>query len=151
MNYLRTAAEMFKAMPDMVRYVPKQNFKNCIVSFEKIAPNRIDKIVTRKDGTTIAGHFGIELNQCPFKAPEKFLGGVTLNTARGRIAYSYGAQNYDKVVQLDTYLGDHLTRLGHKNNPKCFTDTFYHRDLKRYGQGDYSSEYQTLMNFIKEG
>ena len=148
MTMLTSAMKVFKAVPNSAKWIPKQSFKNCTVSFEKrfLKGNNgqevftgIDKVVTRKDGTVIRGQF----------APEGYLMGTRYETNRGFIETNFGAQNYDRVTTIRTKLGDNLTRLGHNGKPERYID-FYGNNVKRYDCiNDDGATYKKLVDYIK--
>lgn len=135
------AVRLFGNNPNALRWVPKTGAKNATVAFEKrfltgINGEKvycgIDKVVTRADGQVIRGHY----------TTDGLLTGVTQLSNAGRIETSFGAQNYDKIVNITTNAGETITRLTHKNRPQSFLDTFHSNGI--YGQGDYTADYNRL-------
>lgn len=142
---IKVAMKIFKQMPNATKWVPRQGFKNAQVSYEKRFIGEtlvgIDKVVTRTDGVKVAGHFDLNGN----------LTGSTLASTRGKIETNFGAQNYDKVVHINTNLGDEFTRLGHKGQPERFVDC-YGNNSKRYNYiDDNGNTYKKLVDYVISG
>lgn len=122
-------------------------FNSATVAFEKTfltgingekAYCGIDKVVTRADGQVIRGHY----------TTDGHLTGATQLSNAGRIETFLGAQNYDKVVTINTNAGETITRLTHKNRPESFIDTFKRSDGV-YAQGNYTADYNRLRSKVQ--
>ena len=96
---------------------PLTKAKNVTVRFEKTGEfngiPQFNKIVKRKDGSIITGHFS-----------GTYCTGADEVNAMGKISTSFGAQNYDKVTQIIMNDGRYINRLGHKNQPQRFIDCY---------------------------
>ena len=76
------------------------------------------------------------------------MGGANIETPKGRISYDFGAMNYDKVVTVDLEGSkEAITRLGFKDNPKRFTDTYTNLQ-GRVASGDYTEEFNRLRSYV---
>lgn len=100
--------------------------------------NNIFKEVIRKDGYKAVAKFD---------GNGKFLLNLDELSNRGRITHSFGASNYDKVVEASTNDGKLFTFLGHQ---KHRNGILYSNISGRYGaNNNYLPQYKTAMNYIR--
>ena len=100
--------------------------------------NSIQKIVTQTNGNSVVSNFAKD---------GKTLLGILQTTPRGRIDYSYGAQNYDKVIQAHVNDGTFFNFLGHqgRNNGILYTNI-----SGKYGASNkYMQQFKTAMDYIR--
>ena len=139
----QTAKTVMKWLDNGATWTPQQNLKHCTVSYKKIGTSQngeplYQKIVTRDNGTTVIGHF--DGNGCY---------GTTEKNVRGVIDTSFGAQNYDKVVSVQTSAGDMITRLGHTDR-SGFVDTYKGKLDRMYKQGNFQKEFDKLIATVRD-
>ena len=142
---IKVAMKLFEQMPGATKWVPRQGFKNADICYKKrFAAGKavgIDKVVTRNDGVKVIGHYSLNGD----------LTGGTLTSARGKIETNFGAQNFDKVIHINTNLGEEFTRLGHKGQPERYIDC-YGNSSKRYDYiDDKGNTYKKLVDYVKNG
>ena len=145
---ITNAVKILSKSPNALRWVPKTNLKNATIAYEKKFITGlygekvfcgIDKVVTRADGQVIRGHY----------TPDGLLTGCLQKSNKGWIETSFGAQNYDKVVTIQTKAGESITRLGHKGRPHSFVDT-YKGSSGIYAQGNFTDDYNRLRNEVQK-
>ena len=110
---IQNAMRIFKYNPNATKWLPKTSLKNATVSFEKTA-NGIQKVVTRNDGQVITGHYTFNGE----------LTGAIQKSRNGWMETFFGGQGYDKVISIHNNKGESITRLGHRNNPNRYLDTY---------------------------
>lgn len=144
---INTAMRMFKYNPKATSWIPKQNFKNATVKFEKTFSTGengekiftgIDKVVTRADGQVIRGCY----------TTDGLLSSCTQKSSAGTIETVFGGQNYDKITTITTSAGDTITRLGHRGRPQSFLDS-YHPKNGIAGDGNYSDVFNRLKATVQ--
>lgn len=144
---INSAMRMFKYSQNATKWVPKQNFKNATVVFEKkfvTGENGekiltgIDKVVTRADGQVVRGHY----------TTDGLLTGSLQKSSSGTIETNFGCQNYDKITTITTSAGDTITRLGHKGRPQSFIDS-YHPKNGIPSEGNYSDAFNRLKAIVQ--
>lgn len=100
--------------------------------------NALKKIVTQANGNKVVS---------TFTKDGKTLLSTVQTTPRGRIEYSYGAQNYDKVIQARVNDETYFNFLGHKgrNNGILSTDVSgrYLSDSK------YMPQFKIALDYIR--
>lgn len=109
------------------------------ISYNKLAGGGIQKIVEKANGNVFRSTFYD--GKCA---------GVVEKTAKGTIEHSFGAANYDKVIIANSNRGEHIVRLGHKNNPNRFSDTNHNANGKSV-QGDFTQALKDAISYIRNG
>ena len=100
--------------------------------------NSIQKIVTQANGNKVVSNFAKD---------GKTLLSTIQTTPRGRIEYSYGAQNYDKVISVKPNDNTFYTFLGHTNRPNGI---LYSNVSGKYGASNkYMQQFKTAMDYIR--
>jgi len=100
--------------------------------------NALKKIVTQQNGNKVVS---------TFTKDGKNLLSTIQTTPRGRIEHTFGAQNYDKVVQARVNDGTVFNFLGHKgrNNGILYSDV-----SGRYmASNGYMPQYKTALDYIR--
>ena len=112
------AEKVFSMNSNITKWIPKQNFKNAFVEFEK-ENDIINKIVTQRNGNKITGRFrNGELLETIVTT--KY--GEMIKTPY--IKTSYGECKFTQFK--DTFSGDTFLRRDYKNND--YTDYYFPKD-----------------------
>ena len=100
--------------------------------------NTIQKIVMQTNGNKVVSNFAKD---------GKTLLSTIQKTPRGRIEYSYGAQNYDKVVQARVNDGTYFNFLGHRGRNSGILST----DISgRYlSDSKYMPQFKIALDYIR--
>ena len=100
--------------------------------------NTLQKIVTQANGNKIVSTFAKD---------GKTLSGITQTTPRGKIDYSYGAQNYDKVIQAQVDDGIFFNFLGHRNRSNGI---LYTNVTGKYGANNkFTPQFKVALDYIR--
>lgn len=74
--------------------------------------------------------------------------GIRQVTPRGEICYSFGGQNYDRVVEVRPKIGDPFILLGHTGRAR--SGLLYSNMSGRYGADNkYISQFKQAMDYIR--
>ena len=98
----------------------------------------IQKIVTKSNGNQVISKF----------TPDgKDVLSIREISKNGTIEHVFGAQNFDKTVQIQTKDGGIFNFLGHKDRPNGI---LYSNAGGRYGaNGDYMPQFKNAMDYIR--
>lgn len=72
--------------------------------------------------------------------------GIRQVTPRGEICYSFGGQNYDRVVEVRPKIGGQFTLLGHTNRA---SGLLYSDMSGRYGANNEYIQFKQAMDYIR--
>ena len=120
-----------------VNYVLKKLPTGTEVRYFRDGLNGFKKVVTKTNGDNVVSHL----------AQNGSVRGIKFINKKGTISYSYGAANYDKVVQVQPKIGGVFTFLGHKGKQNGI---LYSNMSGQYGAGNqYMNVFRQAMNYIK--
>ena len=99
--------------------------------------NGLQKVITKPNSITIS-HL----------TENGAVTGIRQVTQRGEINYSFGAQNYNKVVQVNPKIGGKFTLLGHTNKPQ--NGILYSNMSGRYeANNKYMKQFKEALDYIR--
>jgi len=100
--------------------------------------NQLQKTVTKSNGNQFISMFSKD---------GKTLLGTSQITPRGKICYSYGAQNYDKLIQAQVNDGTFFNFLGHRNRNNGILHT---NVTGKYGASNkFMPQFKMAMDYIR--
>lgn len=101
--------------------------------------NGLKKVVTKANGNKVISNM---------TADGKHVTGITEKTQRGIISHSFGAENYDRVVQVNPKVGGYFNFLGHTDR----ANGILYSNMaggKYVASNKYMPQYQEAINYVR--
>lgn len=89
-------------------YVMRKLATGTEIKYLRDGANGFKKVITKPNGTQITSHL----------AQDGSVSGIKFANNRGTINYTFGAQNYDKTIQVTPKIGGDFAYLGKKGSAK---------------------------------
>ena len=148
MALFNTATKILMSRPNATSVV-KRLATGTEIKYLKDGASGFKKVITKPNGTQVTSHL----------YQDGSVSGIQILNNRGKISYSFGAQNYDKVVKVAPKIGGEFTHLGHKGktNSLLYSNMAgtYQANNKYLGMFNQAIDYikgksnQYLFNFAK--
>lgn len=130
------AVKVFRSNPNAYKLTKMVNGAKVEVFRE--GTNGLRKVVTQPGKMTTISHL----------AENGTVTGIRQVTPRGEISYTFGGQNYDKIVQVQPQIGGEFTLLGHTNKAK--NGLLYSNMSGQYrADNKYIPQFKQAMDYIR--
>ena len=107
------------------------------IKYLRDGANGFKKVITKPNGTQITSHL----------AQDGSVQGIKYASNRGTISYTFGAQNYNKIIQVTPKIGGDFTYLGKKST----SNGLLYSNMSGTYQADnkYLGMFNQAINYIK--
>lgn len=136
MSMFNVATKILMQKPN-ASYVMRSLVTGTEIKYLRDGVNGFKRVITKPNGTQITSHL----------AQDGSVQGIKYVSNRGTISYTFGAQNYNKIIQVTPKIGGNFTYLGKKSssNGLLFSNMSgtYQADNKYLGM------FNQAINYIK--